>query len=241
MQELKVLDHGFVRLLSYMQPVPVNDNRTEDGWTGDLEVVRNARVSFDADWRAGADSDKDDKLLKYMLTNKHTSPFEAMVFTFEIKAPIFVVRQWHRHRTWSYNEVSARYTELPEEFYIPQLTYVGRQSKTNKQQRNIDPTVDWTVEDEWFLEDLQSHSVRGFRFYQKHLAIGIPRELARCFLGLNTYTRFHGTVDLHNLMHFLRLRLHPHAQYEIRQYAEKLLALITPIVPVSVKHFAESR
>lgn len=241
MQELKVLDHGFVRLLSYMQPVPVNDNCTEDGWTGDLEVVRNARVSFNADWRTGEDADKDDKLLKYMLTNHHTSPFEAMVFTFEIKAPIFVVRQWHRHRTWSYNEVSARYTELPEEFYLPQLIYVGRQSKTNKQQRNINFTADWTIEDEQFIEDLQNHSEYGFKLYKKHLAVGIPRELARCFLGLNTYTRFHGTVDLHNLMHFFRLRLSLHAQFEIQQYAMGLMALIDSIVPISMKHFMEVR
>src|SRR6266853_3464729 len=106
----------------------------------DLSIVRSARVSYNADWR-GQDNPydstepKDEKLISYLLRNKHTSPFESVVFTFEIKCPIFVARQWHRHRTWAYNEVSARYTELPEEYYLPEITKITTQSKDNKQMR----------------------------------------------------------------------------------------------------------
>jgi thymidylate synthase (FAD) len=134
---INVLDHGFVRLVSYMQPVSHGQAIAELAdfdWTGDLEIVRNARVSYNADWRTGEDEGKDEKLLDFMAKNHHTSPFEAMVFTFEIKAPIFVMRQWMRHRTWSYNEVSARYAELPEEFYVPApeniVTLVRQRLKT---------------------------------------------------------------------------------------------------------------
>ena len=162
---INVLDHGLVRLVSYTQPavqeVEVRhlEQRLADGtvvkpagtsmmaadysdWTGDLEIVRNARVSYDAAWRAGEDDDKDAKLVNYLLKNRHTSPFEAMVFTFEIKAPIFVLRQWHRHRTWSYNEVSARYAELPEEFYVPELDQITTQSTSNKQMRTAEQHKD---------------------------------------------------------------------------------------------------
>ena len=118
---INVLDHGFVRLMSFTQPAL---HAQQPSWSGDLEIVRNARVSYDADWRTGEDAGKDEKLIDYMMRNHHTSPFEALVFTFEVKAPIFVMRQWHRHRTWSYNEVSARYSELPEEFYVPAVEQI---------------------------------------------------------------------------------------------------------------------
>ena len=122
-QPIKVLDHGLVRLIDHMGT--------------DLSVVRNARVSHDAAWRTGEDAGKDEKLINYLYTNSHNTPFESVQFTFEVKAPIFVIRQWHRHRTWSYNEVSARYTELPEEFYIPKPEHLGTQSTTNHQSRDL--------------------------------------------------------------------------------------------------------
>lgn len=242
---LKVLDHGFVRLVSYMQPAkPLAEVRGGDicidEWSGDLEVVRNARVSYDADWREGDDK-QDAGLVNYLTKNRHTSPFEAMVFTFEVKSPIFVLRQWHRHRTWSYNEVSARYTELPEEFYIPKAEHVGTQSTSNKQMRVLEEAAGLDEVAVQFIKDLQEHSAAGFRFYKKHLAAGVPRELARLFLGLNTYSRMFATVDLHNLFHFLTLRLHSHSQHEIRVYAEALLKLIEPICPVAVAAFKEHR
>ena len=133
MKKIDCLDHGFVRLVSYMQPVEKIEN-----WDGDFEIVRNARVSYDADRKAGKDKEGDEKLINYLTKNHHTTPFEAMTFTFEVKAPIFVFRQWHRHRTWSFNELSARYKELPEEFYVPNALDVGVQSKSSKQARNID-------------------------------------------------------------------------------------------------------
>lgn len=245
-EPLTVLDHGLVRLVSYMQPnhptvmgVPVVD----EGWTGDLETLRNARVSYDADWRTGEDAGKDERLIHYLQANHHTSPLESMVFTFEVQAPLFVLRQWHRHRTWSYNEVSARYTTLPEEFYIPKPEHVGIQSTTNKQMRvmatpeAIAAGLDQVALN--FIEDLQLASFNNFALYRKHLEAGVPRELARLFLGLNTYSRMFATVDMHNLFHFLRLRLHEHSQYEIRVYAQALAKLITPIVPFSMSAFKE--
>jgi thymidylate synthase (FAD) len=237
---IKVLDHGFARLVSYMQPadrtVGAADPCFTDGWTGDLEIVRNARASYDANWRTG-DEDKDAKLLNYLTKNRHTSPFEAMGFTFEIKAPIFVLRQWHRHRTWSYNEVSARYAELPEEFYVPAVEQLTTQSESNKQMRTAERHPDAT----YYREMMELHGKEAFRRYKIMLSAGVPRELARGVLPLNTYSRMFATVDLHNLFHFLTLRLHEHAQYEIRVYAEALLALIEPICPVAVAAFKEHR
>lgn len=235
---IKVLDHGFVRLVSYMQPA----EQVED-WTGDLEIVRNARNSYNAAWRTGEDAGKDAKLIHRLTKDWHTSPFESMVFTFEAKLPIFAARQWHRHRTWAYSEVSARYAELPEEFYIPDIDKVGVQSKDNKQARDIGLERAAGVDEAAakFIYDLQCHSELGFALYREHLAAGVPRELARCFLGLNTYTHMFGTVSLHNLFGFLRLRLHSHAQYEIQVYAQALLQLIEPVVPVCVEAAKEYR
>jgi thymidylate synthase (FAD) len=249
---IPVLDHGYARLVSFMQPVPRDSYLLQEGfagiegkpykvqpdnWTGDLEVVRNARVSFDADWRTGEEEGKDKKLINYMMKNHHTSPFEAMAFTFEIKVPLFIARQWHRHRTWSYSEVSARYADLPREFYVPLPEHVGTQSASNKQVRDISEAHEPTDMEKFFISQIRKDAEEGFAKYEEMLELGCPRELARSVLSLNTYTRYFGTVNLHNLFHFLRLRLHPHAQWEIQQYAKALLELITPIVPVSVEAF----
>lgn len=219
LQQVQVLDHGFVRLVDYMGD--------------DMAVVRSARVSYDAEPRGDG---SDEKLLRYLMRNKHTSPFESVNFTFEIKCPIFIARQWHRHRTWSYNEVSARYTELPEEYYVPEVDQITTQSMSNKQMR----TTVQNPHAKEIREYMVSVMKGAFMAYQLLLNGGTPRELARSVLPLGTYTRYFGTVDLHNLFHFLRLRLHEHAQYEIRVYAEALLQLITPIVPVSVQAFKET-
>lgn len=222
-RKIDVLDHGYVRLVSYMQPADPSE-----GWTADLEVVRNARVSYDADWRTGEDEGKDAKLLDYLVKNSHTSPLEAAVFTFEVKAPLFVLRQWHRHRTWSFSEVSGRYSELPEEFYVPETAQITTQSTSNKQMR----TKQEHSEALDLSEGIQRACKASFEVYKELLARGCPRELARGVLPLNTYSHMFCTVDLHNLAHFLRLRLHEHSQYEIRVFAQALLDLITPIVPV---------
>ncbi len=223
---IKVLDHGLIRLV--------------DSMGDDLSIVRSARVSYNAEWRTGEDAGKDEKLIKYLVKNRHTSPMECVQFTFEVKAPIFVFRQWHRHRTWSYNEVSARYSELPEEFYIPTPEHVGVQSSSNKQMRVLEENAGLNEKDVAFIRDLQAHSENGFDLYRKHLEAGVPRELARCLLGLNTYSHMFATVDLHNLFHFLKLRLHSHSQMEIRVYAEAILQLVEPIIPVTVAAWKEN-
>lgn len=222
-EAIKVLDHGLVRLV--------------DSMGNDLSVVRSARVSYDAEWRTGEDEGKDAKLIRYLLRNKHNSPFESVSFTFEVKAPIFVFRQWHRHRTWSYNEMSARYAELPEEFYVPEPEHITTQSASNKQMRTTEThprAADW-------YQLMASHNVISFDLYRAMLRDGVPRELARSVLPVSTYSHMFATVDLHNLFHFLTLRLHEHAQYEIRVYAEAMLELIKPIVPVCVEAFHEVR
>lgn len=221
MSEIRVLDHGLVRLVDHMG--------------SDLSVVRSARVSYDAEWRAGEDEGKDAKLINYLMKNRHTSPFESVNFTFEVKAPIFVLRQWHRHRTWSYNEISARYAELPEEFYVPEEGQITTQSASNKQMR----TDSENPHAFYIRKKIESHCARAFELYREFIADGCPRELARGVLPVNTYSHMFATVDLHNLFHFLKLRLHSHAQYEIRVYAEAMLNLIEPIVPVSVAAFRE--
>lgn len=222
MNEIKVLDHGLVRLVDHMG--------------NDLSIVRTARVSYDADWRTGDDAGKDEKLIRYLMRNRHTSPFEAVTFTFEVKAPLFVLRQWHRHRTWSYNEVSARYSELPDEFYVPEVSDVTTQSTSNKQMR-----TDVQHPQAAAMQSLMKTSMTdAFAAYKELLAQGCPRELARSVLPCSTYSRMFATVDLHNLFHFLRLRLHGHAQKEIRVYAEAMLKLVEPIVPVAVAAFKET-
>jgi len=215
----KVLDHGHVRLVESMG--------------SDLSIVRNARVSYDAEWRAGDDDGKDTKLINYLLKNKHTSPFESCVFTFDVKAPIFVFRQWHRHRTWSFNEISARYAELPEEFYVPETAQITTQSASNKQMR----TDELNPHAESMKRRIYDSSSDSFAVYKKLIEEGCPRELARSVLPVGTYSHMFATCDLHNLFHFMKLRLHTHAQYEIRVYAEAMLELIEPIVPVSVDAF----
>jgi thymidylate synthase (FAD) len=221
MSEIKVLDHGLVRLVDHMG--------------NDLSIVRAARVSYDADWRTGEDEGKDEKLIAYLLKNRHTSPFEAVTFTFEVKAPLFVFRQWHRHRTWSYNEVSARYSELPEEFYVPELHDITEQSTSNKQMRTDAQHPQALLMQSYMRKAM----LDAFALYKELLAQGCPRELARAVLPCSTYSRMFATVDLHNLFHFLRLRLHEHAQKEIRVYAEAMLELVTPIVPFSIAAFKE--
>ena len=218
---IEVLNHGHVRLVEHMG--------------SDLSVVRNARVSYDAEWRSGEDEGKDAKLINYLVKNGHTSPLEAVKFTFDIKAPIFVLRQWHRHRTWSYNEVSARYTELPEEFYVPEVSQITTQSASNKQMRTseIHPSADM------YQELMSLHCEESFAVYRQMLTGGVPRELARGVLPLNTYSHMFATVDLMNLAKFVKLRLHEHAQYEIRVYAQAMLDLIEPLVPVTVAAIKE--
>jgi thymidylate synthase (FAD) len=210
----------------------------------DLSIVRAARVSYDAAWRAREDEGKDEKLIKYLWKHHHTTPFEACTVTFEVKAPIFVFRQWHRHRTQSYNEVSARYTELPDEFYVPTIENIGQQSKSSKQARVIskeqenNPNYFGSRAGE--IEAYVNVCTKQFKAYKLLLDSGWPRELARMVLPLSTYSKMFTTMNLRNLFHFLELRLHSHAQYEIRVYAEAIKELVRPLYPIAVSAFEES-
>lgn len=217
----RVLDHGMVALVESMG--------------SDLSIVRNARVSYDAEWRTGDDAGKDAKLINYLLKNKHTSPFEAVQFTFEVKAPIFVLRQWHRHRTWSFNEISARYAELPEEFYVPELGQITTQSASNKQMRTDEPHPFAGR----MANLIYSQNKQAFHTYRRMLQDGCPRELARSVLPVGTYSHMFASVSLLNLFRFIQLRSHDHAQYEIRVFSDAMLALIEPVAPVAVKAFKE--
>ena len=217
---VSVLDHGFVRLVDHMG--------------SDLSIARAARVSYDAAWRAGEDAGSDAKLIRYLWRHQHSTPFEAVTFTFEVKAPIFVLRQWHRHRTWSYNELSGRYKELPEEAYVPDPALIGKQSASSKQARDlVAPSSDLLAEREAQVAALRDSHAAGFKVYRQLLEAGWPREVARSALPVATYSHMFATVDLLNLLRFLTLRCDPHAQYEIRVYADALLALIRPIVPIA--------
>lgn len=221
MNEVKVLDYGHVRLV--------------DSMGSDLSIVKSARVSYNAVWRTGEDAGKDTKLIQYLIKNRHTTPFESVTFTFDVKAPIFVFRQWHRHRTWSYNEMSARYTELPEEFYIPEAKEITTQSTSNKQMR----TDELHPDGDFMRQLMREANEKSFVTYRQLLERGCPRELARSVLPVATYSQMFATTNLLNLFKFLTLRTHSHAQYEIRVYAEAILKLIEPIVPIAVLAYKE--
>ncbi len=218
-------DPGYIRLVDHMG--------------NDLSIVRSARVSYNSDWRSAEENNEknDEKLINYLWKNRHTSPFESVVFTFEVKAPIFVFRQWHRHRTWSYNEISARYTELDEGYYVPERDKITTQSTSNKQMRT-DIQNEFANE---IVEDMVIAATNSFDTYKKLLERGCPRELARSVLPVAAYSRMFATVDLHNLFHFIGLRSHEHAQYEIKVYSDAMLELIKPIVPIAVTAFKNNK
>lgn len=217
-----------VELISYIQPV----NKPVD-WTLDKEIVRAARVSYANDNTVQSE-EKDEKLIRYLMVNKHTSPFEAAVFTFHVQCPIFIARQFMRHRTFSYNEVSARYTALPEEFFVPDSLPV--QATGNKQ---MSDAASVGFESAW-IACIKTQQQNAYGLYKELLDAGVSREYARTVLPVSIMTRFYCTVDLHNLFHFLRLRLHAHAQKEIREVAEQMLALIEPLAPFSVTAFKDT-
>ena len=220
---IDVLDHGYVRLV--------------DAMGSDLSIARAARVSYDAAWRAGEDEKGDEKLIRYLWKHQHTTPFEAVTFTFEVVAPIFVFRQWHRHRTQSYNELSARYRELPELFYVPDPKVIGEQATANKQGRQVGG--DLTARYEQVVK-LKETCALAFRVYQELLGAGWPRELARAVLPLATYSHMFTTMNLLNLLKFLTLRCDSHAQYEIRVYGEAMRDLAQRVAPVALKAWEDA-
>lgn len=222
---IDLLDHGSVRFIDHMG--------------GDLSISRAARVSYDAAWRAGESEGSDSRLINYLWKNSHTSPFEAVTLTFEVRAPIFVFRQWHRHRTWAYNELSARYRELPETYYIPKPGTMGIQHSSNKQMRDLSGKPDIMKETmlAWIM-DRQNAS--AFKTYRGLLANGMPRELARSVLPLGTYSHMFCTVSLMNLFRYAALRDHDHAQMEIQVYAQAMLEMARQhVAPYAVQAFED--
>lgn len=218
--EIKCLDKGFIRLVDYMGD--------------DAAIVQAARVSYGN----GTKSYREDRgLIRYLMRHKHTSPFEMVEFKFHVRMPIFVARQWIRHRTANVNEYSGRYSEMSDDFYLPDLGQLRHQSDNNKQGRS-DIHLD-AEKSENILNKMQKSQQDSFNEYKYYLEEDLARELARINLPLSAYTEWYWKIDLHNLFHFLRLRLDPHAQYEIRIYAEAIVELIKKIVPVSLEAFED--
>ncbi|MCK9546871.1 MAG: FAD-dependent thymidylate synthase [Sphaerochaeta sp.] len=219
-REYPVLDHGFVRLVDYLG--------------SDERIVQSARVSYGA----GTKSYRQDKgLIAYLLRNDHTSPFEQVNFTFHIKMPIFVARQWIRHRTARVNEISGRYSVMEGEHYLPHREQINLQSEDNKQGRTNEAVSDEVADQ--VLKILEADQRRTYESYEALLEMGIARELSRINLPLSLYTEWYWQMDLHNLFHFLRLRLDEHAQYEIRVYAQVILDIIRLVCPMAVEAFEQ--
>lgn len=217
-KEFSVLDKGFVRLVDYMG--------------GDERIVQAARVSYGT----GTKSYRQDKgLISYLLRNEHTSPFEQVVLTFHVKMPVFVARQWIRHRTARLNEISGRYSIMKDEFYVPAPEDVSGQSENNKQGRQENPLPG--NEAEVIRRILAEGQKRAYGEYSDLIERGLARELARVNLPLSLYTEWYWQMDLHNLFHFLKLRLDPHAQLEIRLYAEVVLSIAEIVAPIACEAF----
>jgi thymidylate synthase (FAD) len=224
--EVKVHEHGLVALVDVMpRLVPT-------GMTADYAIVQAARVSYGEGTRQ---VQEDRGLIRYLARHRHTTPFEMVEFKFHHVMPIFVARQWIRHRTANVNEYSARYSVVKDRFYRPSLESLRLQSAINRQ--GGDQQVDSLTAEEFtrYLDSVEAH----YRDYEAMLDKGVARELARIGLPLNVYTEWYWKIDLHNLFHFLSLRMDPHAQQEIRDYANVMLALIQPIVPVAAEAFLD--
>lgn len=237
---IKVLDHGYVTLRNISGPT----RRLDSEFDGDdIDPANSARFSFDGADQEGRARKADLKLTRYLMANHHSTPVEMVQVWLEMKLPLFIARQFCRHRQVSINEVSARYSQLPNEFYIPHPAKVGVQSKSNKQARDVGSHL--SVQEDSnateFSFDLQMHCDRSYALYEKSLGSGVPRELARLALPVNIFTKWLWKQDLHNMMHFLRLRLHSHAQYEARCYAQAIYDLLLQVLPFSMQLFDEYR
>ena len=230
---MPVLDHGFVRAIDYMG---------DDG-----AVVQAARVSYGRGTRRVSE---DAGLIRYLMRHRHSTPFEMCEIKFHVKLPIFIARQWIRHRTANVNEYSARYSILDREFYLPSPDHLAAQSAVNRQGRG---DVLEGAEAAEVLDLLRGDAMRTYDHYAAMLnegpdgapidpgRKGLARELARMNLTLNTYTQWYWKTDLHNLLHFLSLRADAHAQYEIRAYAEAMLAIVRAWVPMTCAAFEDYR
>jgi len=214
-----VLSHGYVVLVDYMGD--------------DSSIVQAARVSYGK----GTRSVRDDRgLIRYLLRHRHTTPFEMVEFKFLVRLPIYIARQWIRHRASSTNEYSARYSIVPDEFDLPDRTSIRRQSTRNRQGREEELPTEVS---EAFRTDLSRISAEAYAAYTNALNAGVARETARLVLPLATYTEWYWKIDLWNLLHFLDLRLDPHAQEEIRRYAAILATMVKAVTPVAYEAFED--
>ncbi len=217
---IKCLDHGFVYLVDYLG--------TDDS------IVQAARVSYG---RGTKRVTEDRGLIRYLRRHLHTTPSEMVEFKFHCKMPIFVARQWIRHRTASVNEYSGRYSEMLEEFYVPDQSVISKQSKDNKQGRAEELTVEQKKK---VIELLKEDYVRSYGHYKEFIDdMQMARELARVGLSVANYTEWYWKIDLHNLLHFLKLRMDPHAQYEIRVFADAMARILKDAVPISFEAFED--
>lgn len=220
-----VLDHGFVRVVDYMGD--------------DAAVVQAARVSYGKGTRSVS---SDEGLIRYLMRHAHSTPFEMCEIKLHVKLPVFVARQWIRHRTASVNEYSARYSVLDREFYIPAPEHLAAQSATNNQGRGAALGAEEAAR---VLAWLREDAARAYGHYEAMIATegqqGLARELARMDLPMNVYTQWYWKANLHNLLHFLRLRMDPHAQWEIRVYAEAIAGLVRDWVPLTWRAFEDWR
>jgi thymidylate synthase (FAD) len=216
------LDHGFVRVVDYMGD--------------DAAVVQAARVSYG---RGTRKLREDRGLIRYLMRHRHTTPFEMCELKLHVKLPIFVARQWIRHRTASVNEISGRYSVLDSEFYTPATADLAVQSSSNRQGRGAELSAEQAAE---VLAILQGEAAAAHASYAGLMEnYDLARELARINLTLSTYTQWYWKIDLHNLLHFLALRMHPHAQREFRVYAQAMASIVAEWVPASWEAFEDYR
>ncbi len=225
--EVKVHEHGLLALVDVMPRL------VPEGKTADAAIVQAARVSYGAGTKK---INEDRGLIRYLARHRHTTPFEMVEFKFHCVMPIFVARQWIRHRTANVNEYSARYSVVRDRFYHPSVDNVPQQSRTNRQGSDETP-IDPTTAQEFL--DYLARIEAEYQTYEQLLDKGVTRELARIGLPVNVYTEWYWKCDLHNTLHFLSLRLDEHAQREIRDYAMALFALIQPIVPEVCEAFVD--
>jgi len=219
-KRIDCLDKGFVRLIDVMGD--------------DAAIVQAARVSYGSGTKKVLE---DRGLIRYLLRHAHTTPFEMVEFKFHVKLPIFVARQWIRHRTANVNEYSGRYSEMKDEFYTPNPNDIRPQSVLNKQGRSEDTLPDGMADQA--ANAFKSGQDDAYAQYQEFLEQGIAREIARINLPVSNYTEWYWKIDLHNLFHFLRLRIDAHAQYEIRVFAEAIAELVKPFVPHAWQAFED--
>jgi thymidylate synthase (FAD) len=217
--QIDVLDKGFIRLVDKMGD--------------DSSIVRSARVSYGNGTKTKRD---DEKLIRYLINNKHESPLEMVNFQFHIKCPIFVQRQLVRHRISSMNEISARYSEMKEEFYIPKISRIKTQSKTNKQCSGEELSLELQQES---INAIATISNDCYNVYKGLLERGVAREIARIVLPVNLYTEFYWQINLRSLFNFIALRNHSHAQEEIREYAIAIENIIKDYVPIALDAFKQ--